>query len=176
MREALPYRVRLVCRFPPGMEGGWNKLKETLSSAGWVVKDLGVSHRNMGITLMSSSADGSELILNVAGEVDGEALDEFLKAVLPPCWYVDIYYHFRDSESLDVAKRLSITSGEKGKSRVKLGGVELIIESYPAAKALTISYRVGWNEGGKKIASKVHDRLMAAGKGEGILSMWRWRR
>jgi len=172
----LPYRVRLVCRFPPGIEGGWSKLKKTLSSAGWTVEGLEASYKDVSMKLMSSSTDGSELILNVAGGVGGDILDEFLKTVLPPCWYVDVYYYFRGSEAYDAAKQLSINFEEKGRSRVKLGGVELVVESYPAAEALTVSYRVGWSEGGKKLASKIHEKLMTGGKGKGVLSIWRWRR
>ena len=177
MPSEQPYAVRLICRFPPGVKGGWDRLREELESAGWRVEGLKAARGDMIVELASSSPDGSELMLRAVGSVEGEALDSFLRASLPACWYVDVYYHFRSSHARAAAERLAVKFEERRKWKMKMEGVELVVESYPSAGALTASYRVGWREGWRSPASKIHERITGAGRrGNKIFFLRGWRR
>lgn len=158
----LGYSVRVVCRLL-GREGGWRALGEALSGRGWRVEGRRAWAEGVEAEVFTESQDGSEVVLSLRGEVGGEKLAMLIRSLIPPCWYTDIYYHFRGAGAEEAARRLGLGWSGNERRRVRVGGIELVAESYPSAASLTASYRVGAGEVGA--VKKVHSRLIEGKRG-----------
>lgn len=154
--------VRLVCRLY-GDSGGWGTLASALAEKGWSIE--GKSAAGMGLTLelFSESGDGSEVVLNLKGDVGGGEVAEVLQHLIPPCWYVDVYYHFRGGDAREAAARLGLPLEGNERRRLRIKGVNVVVESYPSASSLTLSYRIAMGEA--RGAQKIHSFITGGKRG-----------
>ena len=165
MREGVS--LRITARFPPGEGGGWERVAEALSASGFRTWDRGAEREGCVVEYLGSSMEGDEVLMRV--KVDkGEMLDEIAEALLPPCWYLDIYYGFRGEDALTLSRKLGIVSGKAVK---KVEGVDLILEYFPGPGRRVVSYRVGWDRRWGDRLSKIHRFLLSGERGK---SIWGW--
>ena len=160
-------RIRLVCRLRPRA----NKIEdlfEALKTSGWEIDGVKLSKEGFEAEILSSSLRGDEIIFSLRS-ADPKILENFVRAAIQECWYIDIYYHLRAGAAEEVAENLGIKLDEKGFFRVKEANVSLKVESFPNTGALTISYRVGWSEVNRNALKKVHERLIRSKSSKGLL-------
>ena len=159
--------IRIVCRLRPG-EHTLDSLLEAVEEGGWARSDNSFRKGGVEIRLRDVSLRGDEAVFS-AGSVEAEVLEDFLRAVIRRCWYADIYYHVRGDLAKRIASRLGLSMEGVGRTRVekvKLHGVPVKLELYPAAKALTASHRVGWSEVNRGIVSKIYRRILGGSRVE----------
>ncbi len=161
--------VRIAARFPPGEGGGWERIVEALSASGFRAWEKGAELGDSLIEYLGSSMEGDEVLMRVRVVGSGEALDRVAEALLPPCWYLDIYYSFRGEEALALARRLGVEHA--GKTVKKMEGIDVVVEYYPKPRRLVVSYRVGWDKRWGDKPSKIHRFLYS---GERRIGVWRW--
>lgn len=166
MQEGVP--LRLVARFPPGEGGGWRRVADALSALGFRVEGTSAKVGDCDIEYVGSSMEGDEVMLRVRVKGEGKDLDKLAEALLPPCWYLDIYYGFRGEDVRRIGERLGLM--EAGRSMRKIEGVEVVVEYYPEPGRLTVSYRVGWDRKWGDKLSRIH-KFFYSGKKKGV---WRW--
>ena len=175
MSTVRDYRIRLVCKLRPGKEGLDNFI-ETLRLGGWSTEGKKFSKKGFEAEILTSSLREDEVIVSTRFS-QPSALEDFVRSAIQSCWYIDVYYHLRGDMAEIAAKNFEIPLVEKRVHRKNVAGVDLRLEAFPSAKALTISYRIGWGELNKGVIGKVHGRIMK----EHLDRSWldkisRWRR
>ncbi len=172
--------IKLACRLPPGGSEPEERIARALKSAGYVVEEGRILRGSLEAELKGSTLLGDELMLSVK-RADPRALSELVNALSRECWYVDIYYHLRGKEAIEVAGSLGLKLDEDGEGaeikELKVHGVSLKINLYPRPVALTISYRVGWSEANRSVVMKVHERIFRGRHETSLLKkLLRWAR
>jgi len=161
------FRIRLVCRLKPG-SSGVDPLFNALRSNGWNVDGLKLSKGGYGAEVLSSSLRGDEVVFSLKF-TDSQTLDNFVRSAIQECWYIDIYYHLRAESAKRAAEALGIELNNRGVFRIEAVDVSLKVESFPNARALTISYRVGWREINRNAVTKIHEKLLETRSAKSLL-------
>jgi len=161
------FRIRLVCRLKPG-NSGVDPLFDALRSNGWNVDGLKLLKGGYEAEVLSSSLRGDEIIFSLKF-TDSQTLDNFIRSAIQECWYIDVYYHLRAESAKRAAETLGIELNNRGIFRIEEADVSLKVESFPNARALTISYRVGWREINRNAVTKIHEKLLETRSGKSLL-------
>lgn len=148
----------MVCKLKTG-ESNVEDLFRALESIGLRASGPKLSRDGVEIEVLGSSIAGDEVIFSIKS-ADPELLDDFIRAAIRECWYIDVYYHLRAELAEKIAMNLGMKLDEGGVFRVKESGVQLKIESFPSAKALTISYRIGWGDVSRDTVKRIHEKLV----------------
>ncbi|MEN2974466.1 MAG: hypothetical protein ABDH32_02670 [Candidatus Caldarchaeales archaeon] len=138
--------IRLVCRFYQ-YTGGWKNLLSTLSRHGWKKIDNMLEKEKFKLEPLAESEDRSEVILSLRdkdGLIDPAGLKDVVRQIVNGggCWYIDVYYFFRGIDFGEVARKLNLDSRMNEVKRLKIHGVEIVLETYPLFGKLTASYRI----------------------------------
>jgi len=156
--------IKLACRFYQE-PGGWERVSLNLSSNGWIKIDRRVVKDELEIEYTVESIDGLEILLSLKSRVgfpNVETFKKLLECLLTDCWYIDIYYCFRNINVESVAKELGLHLNSNEVKRLKLGGSEIQVETYPAVGRIIVSHRVGSKDIGciEKIYSKLFRKIL----------------
>lgn len=152
--------IKLACRFYQE-PGGWERISSNLSSNGWIKTDRRVVKDELEIEYTVESIDGLEILLSLRSRVgfpNVETLKKLLGCLLTDCWYIDIYYCFRNINVESVAKELGLHLNCNEVKRLKLGGSEILLETYPAAGKIIVSQRVSLRDIG--CIGKIYSKLL----------------
>ena len=174
MSTAENLRIRLVCRLKNSEEGVGSVL-EALDAYGWGIDGSKISREEFEAEVAGASLNEDEVMISVKFS-DPEALDGLLKALSQSCWYVDVYYHLRGDLAEKTAKTVGVNPDEKKTVKKREAGVNLRLELFPDARAITVSYRVGWGELNRGVVKKIHAKILGERRERGLLSkVLRWR-
>ncbi|MCS7132229.1 MAG: hypothetical protein N3F65_01520 [Nitrososphaeria archaeon] len=150
--------IRVVCKLRSG-DSDVEALFRALEAGEWKLAGPKLSKGEFEAEILSSSLEGDEVIFSLRS-ANPEVLEDFSRAAIRECWYIEVHYHLRAEAAEKAAENLGIKLGEKRVFRIKEFGVQLKVESFPAARALTISYRVGWGELNRNVMKKIHEKLI----------------
>lgn len=158
--------IKLACRFYQE-PGGWERVSLNLSSNGWIKIGRRVVKDELEIEYAVESIDGLEILLSLKSRVgfpNVEMFKKLLECLLTDCWYIDIYYcfSFRNINVENVAKELGLHLNSNEVKRLKLGGSEILVETYPSVGKIVVSHRVGSRDIGciEKIYSKLFRKIL----------------
>jgi hypothetical protein len=106
-----------------------------------------------------------EILLSLksrAGFPNVETFKKLLECLLTDCWYIDVYYCFRNINVESVARELGLDSNSNEVKRLKLGGSEILVEAYPSVGKIIVSQRISLRDINyiEKIYSKLFRKIL----------------
>ena len=175
MSATSDHRIRLVCKAKP--EGGEvEEILKNLRKYGWRIEGSKLFKEPLEAEVVGKSLLGDELVISPKFR-DPKAIEEFVKAAIAGCWYIDVYHHLRGEMAKAAAERLGVPFDLQRTVRKKEAGIDLKLEMFPAITALTISYRIGWSEISKGLITKIYERILNEKSRANLLNrLLRWRK
>jgi hypothetical protein len=157
--------IKLACRFYQE-PAGWERISSNLSSKGWIKIDRRVVKKDeLEIEYTVESIDRLEILLSLksrAGFPNVETFKKLLECLLTDCWYIDVYYCFRNINVESIARELGLDSNSNEVKRLKLGGSEILVEAYPSVGKIIVSQRISLRDINyiEKIYSKLFRKIL----------------
>ncbi len=158
--DKLDVNIKIACRFYQE-PAGWERIFSNLSSKGWIRMERRAVKDEYEIEFTGESIDGLEILLSLKsknGFPDLKMFKKLIENLLTDCWYIDIYYCFRDINIERVARELGLHSNSNEVKRLKFEGSEILVETYPSVSKVIISHRVDLK--GVYYIEKIYSKLL----------------
>ncbi|MCS7126243.1 MAG: hypothetical protein NZ929_04955 [Aigarchaeota archaeon] len=158
--SVIDFDIRLFCRFYHEPKG-WEVLLTSLLNRGWRTIGNKIEKEKFEIQLIAESEDKYEVFISLKSRdkyIDPRDLRELLEPIISNCWYADVYYCFRNIDFERIGKQFNLDLKINELKRIKINGVEVVLESYPSLKKIIFSYRVSIRE--LEAVKKIHPKLL----------------